>query len=317
MVISHGRNCMMIDDRVNAAVNFRKAVESYYDFVFELEHPGEQLIYDVKKFQNILDTDKECKSMDELFWFIVSNYIHPDDLEAVDIFRKIDMRRRISNQQNFIQTEFRIKVKGEYIWVSCTFIIMINEEMTEAYILCLIKNIHEKKTLELECTQLARRDAMTRLYNKTYVQHMIVDELEKIVHGNSAAVLIVDIDNFKNVNDMFGHFIGDKVIVEFANRILEATREDDIVGRIGGDEFIVYLKNVSSRDVLIHKIQRIISNLEFQFVEQGVNTHICCSIGAVLCSSGSAVDYAEVYQKADRSLYLAKNNGKHTYRICD
>lgn len=308
---------MIIDDRKDNVFKFRKVLEAYYDFIVEIEFPEEHLIYDVARFQKLLGTDKECKKLEELFWFIVSNYIHPDDLEAVDMFRQVDIRRKEENNDFTYETEFRIKVNNDYVWVSCVILYLLNDEMTMDYILMLIKNIDEKKKLELECTQLARRDAMTRLYNKTYVQRIIVEELEKVTYGNSAALLIVDIDNFKNVNDMFGHLMGDKVIIEFANRILESTREDDIVGRIGGDEFVVYLKNVSSRDVLIHKIQRIIANLEFQFVDKDVNTHICCSIGAVLCSSGSVMDYTEIYQKADRSLYLAKNNGKNTYRICE
>jgi diguanylate cyclase (GGDEF)-like protein len=157
---------------------------------------------------------------------------------------------------------------------------------------------------------------MTRLYNKTYVQHIIIEEMEKSDENSYAAMLIIDIDNFKYINDMYGHLIGDKVIVEFANRLLEATREDDIVGRVGGDEFIVYIKSISSKDALKHKLQRLISNLEFQFVEQEVNTHICCSIGATLFNSKST-DYIEAYKKADSSLYLAKDNGKNTYRLYD
>lgn len=306
---------MTIDEKIKDALNFRKAVEEYYDFVIEVKIPGQKLIYDREHLKHILNTDKEFDNMDDIFWFVVSNYIHPDDLENVDKFRKIDISRRMENNQNFVETEFRLKVKsGEYIWISSVFVIMINEKNNVEYILGLFKNVNEKKSIELECTQLARKDAMTRLYNKTYVQHLIMDELEKATDENQAAMLIVDIDNFKNVNDMYGHYIGDKVIIEFANRILEVTREDDIVGRIGGDEFVIYLKNVPSKDVLNNKIHRIISNLQFRFVEQGVNTYICCSMGGVLCNENMS-DYTEAYKKADRNLYLAKSNGKNTYRI--
>lgn len=306
---------MTIDEKIKDALNFRKAVEEYYDFVIEVKIPGQKLIYDREHLKHILNTDREFDNMDDIFWFVVSNYIHPDDLENVDKFRKIDISRRMENNQNFVETEFRLKVKsGEYIWISSVFVIMINEKNNVEYILGLFKNVNEKKSIELECTQLARKDAMTRLYNKTYVQHLIMDELEKATDENQAAMLIVDIDNFKNVNDMYGHYIGDKVIIEFANRILEVTREDDIVGRIGGDEFVIYLKNVPSKDVLNNKIHRIISNLQFRFVEQGVNTYICCSMGGVLCNENMS-DYTEAYKKADRNLYLAKSNGKNTYRI--
>lgn len=306
---------MTIDDKIKEALNFRKAVDEYYDFVIEVELPEQKLIYDKERLKDILNTDREFENMEEIFWFVVSNYIHPDDLENVDKFRKIDISRRMENNQNFVETEFRLKVRnGEYIWISSVFIILVENDSNCVYILGLFKNVNEKKSIELECTQLARKDAMTRLYNKTYVQHLIMDELEKAADGNQAAMLIVDIDNFKNVNDMYGHYIGDKVIIEFANRILEVTREEDIVGRIGGDEFIIYLKNVPTKDVLNNKIHRIISNLQFRFVEQGVNTFICCSMGGVLCNENMS-DYTEAYKRADRNLYLAKSNGKNTYRI--
>lgn len=306
---------MITDNKMTDAFNFRKAVEGYYDFVIEVKIPEQTLIYDKDHIKDILNTDREFNDMNELFWFVVSNYIHPEDLENVDMFRKVDISRRIENNQHFLETEFRLKVKnGNYIWISSIFVFLLDEEKKMSYVLGLFKNINEKKNIELECTQLARKDAMTRLYNKTYVQHIIMEELEKITNGNQSAMLIVDIDNFKNVNDMYGHFIGDRVIIEFANRILETTREDDIVGRIGGDEFVIYMKNIPSRDILDSKLQRIISNLDFQFVEQGVNTHIRCSIGAVLCNKNLS-DYNEAYQKADRGLYIAKSDGKNTYRI--
>lgn len=308
---------MIIDNKITDALNFRKAVEEYYDFVIEVKVPEQTLIYDKSRLKDILNTDREFNDMNELFWFVVSNYIHPEDLENVDMFRNIDINGRIESNQNFFETEFRLKVKSEnYIWISSIFGMLVNEENKTVYMLGLFKNINEKKNMELECTQLARIDPMTRLYNRTYVQHIIIDELKKVADGNQSAMLIVDIDNLKNIDDIYGHFIGDRVIIEFANRILEATREDDIVGRIGWYKFVIYMKNVPSRDILDNKIQRIISNLEFQFVEQGVNTYICCSIGAVLCNR-SMNDYAEAYKKADRSLYIAKSNGKNTYRICE
>ncbi|WP_131034592.1 diguanylate cyclase, partial [Clostridioides difficile] len=123
------------------------------------------------------------------------------------------------------------------------------------------------------------------------------------------------IDNFKNVNDKYGHVFGDFVISEFALELKSQFREDDIVGRIGGDEFVVLIKDFNNNNyVLIDKLERFCSKInQKKFVEQA-EFSIACSIGVAMYPEHGYV-YSELYEKADQALYYAKSHGKNSYHI--
>ena len=159
----------------------------------------------------------------------------------------------------------------------------------------------------------AETDPMTGLLNKTSVQA----EIDLMCHQSKGALLMIDLDNFKPVNDIYGHDMGDKVLIRFAEIIRSAIRNSDIAGRMGGDEFIVYCQNIIDEAVIAAKSRYINSHI-IESAKELMGADMSIPIGA---SIGCAVspkdgkDFLALFKKADKALYSVKQNGKHGYAI--
>ena len=158
---------------------------------------------------------------------------------------------------------------------------------------------------------LASTDPLTGLINRRIFDEKISFEISRIKrYGSKSSLLIVDIDNFKDVNDNFGHPVGDALLVEFALMLKELLRETDIVARIGGEEFAILLTGTDGENgrIVAEKIRETTENKIF--VIDGNEINITVSIG--LAALDSTTDsYAEVYKYADKALYISKAKGKN------
>ena len=155
----------------------------------------------------------------------------------------------------------------------------------------------------------ASTDPLTGLLNKAASQ----DEIGALVKTSAGAMLMVDLDSFKLVNDLYGHAMGDKILVRFAELLKKITRETDLAGRMGGDEFILYLQNVDDESVLQSRTeflnrQLVASAKEFMGADMEIPLGV--SIGAVFVPD-EGTDFAALYKKADSALYEVKQHGKH------
>ncbi len=159
----------------------------------------------------------------------------------------------------------------------------------------------------------AKIDPMTGFWNKGYSQEALVD----ICKNTEGILMVIDLDNFKLVNDVFGHEMGDKVLVEFADLVRSCIRDDDFVGRIGGDEFVAFIRGATEEPAVAEKEkylneQILKSGEDLMGKEMGIPLGV--SIGAVSTDSEGG-DYTEMFRKADKALYSVKQNGKHGYAI--
>ncbi|MBO4401316.1 MAG: diguanylate cyclase [Selenomonadaceae bacterium] len=155
----------------------------------------------------------------------------------------------------------------------------------------------------------ASTDPLTGLLNKAASQ----DEIGALAEHSSGALMMVDMDSFKLVNDIYGHAMGDKILVRFAELLKKITRETDLAGRMGGDEFILYLQNVDDEKVLRSRTeflnrQLVASAKEFMGAEMEIPLGV--SVGAVFVPDEGR-DFASLYKKADSALYSVKQHGKH------
>ena len=125
------------------------------------------------------------------------------------------------------------------------------------------------------------------------------------------ALVMVDVDHFKQINDRFGHGYGDRVLSRVCDLLRNALRADDLVGRIGGDEFVLLLKNVVNREALQAKIETLCQQLNQRI---GENIIVSCSFGAAICPQ-DGMRFDDLYKKADAALYEAKNAGRNCARI--
>lgn len=156
-------------------------------------------------------------------------------------------------------------------------------------------------------------DPMTGIYNKAG-SHKV---LKTLCAEETGFLLMIDLDSFKLVNDIYGHDMGDKILIRFAELVQEAVGEDNMAGRIGGDEFIGFIKNTESED----EVDRITKYLNKEIVKSAkeymgddMNIPLGSSIGAVRCPA-DGTDFEELFKLADKALYVVKQRGKHNYSI--
>lgn len=181
-------------------------------------------------------------------------------------------------------------------------------------IMQIIMNLRLKDyRLRLQYQDLSTRDALSGMLNKESFRDAVDEYLRAKGMRSPHAMCIVDMDDFKLINDTYGHNTGDKLL-QLEGRILSETfRSTDILGRFGGDEYVVFLKDTADRKVLGEKAELIQSRLQ-QKAAAELSVETSCSIGFVTADAG-VHSYDELFEFADRALYQAKNAGKKTCRI--
>ena len=158
----------------------------------------------------------------------------------------------------------------------------------------------------------AEQDSLTKLYNAG-TSRSLCEEYFNNSNENSA-LMVIDLDEFKQVNDNYGHLVGDMVLMQAASVIRRLFRSQDIVGRVGGDEFIVLMKDIPDLSIVLTRCEQVIeqiSLIEYGDLKKG---EIHCSIGMAL-SFGNEIEYTELFDRADRALYKAKASGKNCFEL--
>ena len=180
----------------------------------------------------------------------------------------------------------------------------------------MIVDIDSEKRHSQELMQKAERDALTKLYNKGTTESIIENYLSCCPENSLCALLIIDIDDFKIVNDTRGHLFGDAFLMEIAGKIQTLFWSGDVVGRIGGDEFIAFIRDIPDLRVATEKAQQVIENFHTLDMFNEDNTQTSCSIG-IACCPDHARDFHKLYKCADYALYQAKRQGKNQYVVFD
>lgn len=159
------------------------------------------------------------------------------------------------------------------------------------------------------------KDELTGLLNKREITRYIKNVLRH-TPDNKVYLFILDLDNFKQCNDMFGHMFGDDILQAVASILKNTIQQHGVAGRIGGDEFLILLENVDSEKLLRNMLRSIRANIQWLYKEKLATFQLGCSMG-VACYPKDAADYDTLFKLADYSLYLAKNKGKSRYIIYD
>ncbi len=179
----------------------------------------------------------------------------------------------------------------------------------------LISDMTDRKAQEQEIRRRASLDQLTGLPNRELLQDRLKQSLAQAKrNGSRVAVLFVDLDYFKEVNDTWGHAIGDALLVEAADRMCKCVRETDTVARIGGDEFVITLSDVGDNQIAEKVASKILGGLERPFILDGVAVYVSGSIGLAI-SPEHGSDPETLYANADAAMYQVKRDGRRGYRV--
>ncbi len=216
-------------------------------------------------------------------------------------------------------TEVRVKEPdGGYGWYKLEAIIVRSKSGKVERIIGSLKNLEDQIEKEHVLKNKAETDLLTGLLNKVTMENSVSDIIKRRPYS-TFAFYIIDMDNFKAVNDNLGHAIGDKVLVDVANKLTLLFNEYDYIGRLGGDEFAVMLvipenmSNYSSRLIEL-KAKSLCENLRETYSDDRTDVTVTASIGiAVYDRDGK--DFEELYRRGDLALYHSKNNGKNQFNF--
>ena len=211
--------------------------------------------------------------------------------------------------------ELRSKTAGGERDLHTTYIPDLRPDGTVAGIFVLVTDVTPMRDVERQLHQLARIDTLTQLSNRRLFDEKLAEALARARrHGKTLALLFMDIDHFKPINDTYGHAVGDAVLVEFAARLKACQRETDTVARQGGDEFVILIEALGDASEATCVAERIHARLQVPMSIEGHELVVTSSIGIALVDDADDSP-AAVMAKADAALYSAKRAGRNCYAV--
>lgn len=293
---------------------FQKATEKLYEDIYELDITHNRAASE--------DTEHYFESLgvpantpyDEALHFIAQKQIKQEYQQGyIDTFRPENVLKAYQNGKDSLRYDFLITNDGEnYYWMRITARIFYWDEDKSIRMFTYRQNIDKEKKAEKLLLEQMQRDSMSGLYNKAATQNRIRNLLAD--HPDCMyAFYIVDIDDFKKINDQYGHAAGDLVISDFARVLKDQFGPDELAGRIGGDEFVVFVP-VPNPAWARQKAEALVAALHYTFQDGTRSCPISASIGVALAPE-SGTDFETLYKKADAALYQTKRTGKDGYTI--
>lgn len=248
---------------------------------------------------------------DELVGASPFDLIHPDDRHSA-------LARGKVHDSGAITTAYRIRHKaGHYLWIE-TSARAVYDPQTGAIreIVAVTRDVDARKNYEAQIEQLAYYDSLTLLANRRRFHDQIRSAIHGIAHtGGQVALLYLDLDYFKKVNDTLGHDAGDELLVQVASRLKAQVRHGDTLARLGGDEFAILLDDLADDAPAAAIAQRIVNQIKQPFEVRGQTIHLGVSIG-IACAPQDGQSFEDLLKHADIAMYRAKIDGD-CYRFYD
>lgn len=249
-------------------------------------------------------------NVDFIEYMIESRTVYEDDIEK--FYSTFDP---IETTNTTYKCELRLMASdGRYIWCRLKASCIVDAEDNSYRIIGKISDIDQQKIEQESLKKKAEMDSLSGLYNKGTVQMLIDRYLSGSGKDGIHALMILDIDNFKAVNDNLGHLAGDDIIADFTFKMKTILRSTDICGRIGGDEFVALMKDVKDEAIVRQRASELCEIFRSEIELENLCLRISGSIGIAFYNQ-HGLTYNELMQKADTALYEAKNLGKDQYAI--
>ena len=286
--------------------------------VFEFDIPNRRYnrfensyrIFGMSEEELLLQYDSFCKldSVEALKKILELSY-HPDDVDGV-----VQAHLCLS-ESGASCFEARINKVGEgYIWCRVHISLVNNAVGKPSKIMGHIADIDDEKRRIERLRIRAETDALSGLHNRAAITAIVDTMLQHDPCGHHCLMLL-DVDNFKAINDNLGHIFGDSVLVEISQKLKQSVRGRDFVGRIGGDEFVVFMPHIQKVENALKRARDLCSSFQKTYSGKKTDHEISFSIGLVVSEGESS--FSELLHKADIAMYQAKTNGKNQFHLYD
>ncbi len=267
-------------------------------------------IYYSSRWQNLLGYDRAELTNNPQEWF---SRIHPDYLTEVT-----ELIERLKNKELFqFEISYQMRHKnGNYRWMLCRGIAVEDDEGTIYRITGSQTDITKSRQIEEQLRYAAIHDRLTGLYNRAFFDRELAKSIDLANRDRNYlfAVLFIDLDRFKIVNDSLGHQAGDRLLIDIAKKLEDTIRDRDIVARLGGDEFVILLKQIDRLENATFIADRILEKLAHPIDLKGHEVSVTASIGIAL-SDRNYNNIEDFLRDADTAMYEAKASGKGRYTI--
>ncbi len=244
---------------------------------------------------------------------IANTIIHEDDKQvALSTLGSTNLLLSFARDEKQVSCEYRRLCKdGQYHWWESQVHLFLVPETKDVCGFVYLKDIDVEKKERLALQFNAEHDLMTNLFNKVFTESLITDNLTKhSITLTHCGLLMIDLDNFKMLNDTFGHAYGDKVLIDIANKIKSMFRQEDIIGRIGGDEFCVFSSGISSHEHLRSKASKLCDLLKNTYTVGDNSVTVSASIGLAF-TDDIGFNAKDLLKHGDEAMYRAKHAGKN------
>lgn len=258
----------------------------------------------------------ETERFTEFVAALCEQCVHPEDRGRVQQVLDLGhLQMALQSGEREIELDYRSYNLStqSYGWMKMTIHLFRDQDNGHICGVLYVRDIDKKKKEELLIRERADHDPLTGLLNRSSFAALVENVLQNR-KDKRHAFLMLDIDNFKQINDTFGHATGDELLGTVAQKLQATFREQDLIGRMGGDEFAVFLVDINDRDTVVNRARRLGEELDIQVEEGGYTAHISCSIGITFAPEhGDTV--RTLYANADQAQYRAKRNGKNRCAI--
>lgn len=246
------------------------------------------------------------RTMEQEYGFGWAEGVHPDDLE-----RCVKIYTDNFKAQHHFEMDYRLKrYDGQYRWINDRGVPFYNDKKEFIGFIGSCMDVTEKVEGQV-LKEMAQNDALCKTYNRQYSYQLLNDEFKKAQENSlPLSILVMDIDDFKTINDKYGHAAGDIVLAEVASIVKKELRNFDILGRSGGDEFLIGLLHTNNENALIvaQRINTSIAQTSIR-VSDFIQARITVSIGVKTLEHEKSID--ELTDNADKRMYEAKKQGKN------